>query len=368
MEQLKDKLNELKEKILQIEKKLQIEEKKGELSELESLSSQPNFWRDEIAAQKVMRQIATIKEDIQTIDHFNEKLKDGYTYLDFLSSALGDERQSLIVEAEKEIKDLEKKLSDFETKLFLSGEYDENDAIISIHAGQGGTEAMDWVAMLYRMYSRFVESKGWSLEMIDENVGEEAGFKTVAFLVRGPKGYGFLKGEAGVHRLVRLSPFNAQNLRQTSFALVEVMPAVEEEEKVDIKEEDLEWEFFRSGGHGGQNVNKVSTAVRVRHKPTGLTVTSQAQRYQAQNRKLALLLLQSKLNQIEEERQRGEKEALKGGHKIAGWGNQIRSYVLHPYHQVKDLRTGYETSDTEGVLDGKLDPFIEEQVRKLYML
>jgi len=262
-------------------------------------------------------------------------------------------------------RDLEKILSQLELKTFLSGKYDDLSVIFSIHAGQGGTEAMDWAEMLKRMYLRFFEKKGWAYEMVEETTGDEAGIKSVTFLVNGRYVYGYLKYEAGTHRLVRQSPFNADKLRQTSFALVEVLPQVTQTDGITVKEEDLETTFFHASSHGGQNVQKVSTAVRIRHKPTGLIVACQTQRFQEQNRKIALDILKAKLWEIEEKKRTEEERKLKGGRTKASWGTQIRSYVLHPYKMVKDLRTDFETSNPDAVLDGNLDGFVEAEIRQL---
>jgi peptide chain release factor 2 len=266
-------------------------------------------------------------------------------------------------ELSQEIKKLKKELAKVELETFLSGPYDKEDAILSIHAGQGGTEAMDWAQMLLRMYLRYGENRGWQVEIVDQTPGEEAGIKSATLMVTGPLAYGYLKGEAGTHRLVRQSPFNADRLRQTSFALVEVLPRIEETPEIKIKEDDLEWQFFRASTQGGQNVQKVATAVRLRHKPTDTTVTCQTQRYQEQNRKIALQLLQAKLWALAEARAKEEKKKLKGGRTKAAWGTQIRSYVLHPYKMVKDLRTGVETKEVDKVLDGELDDFVMAELK-----
>lgn len=355
------KLDELTAKVEEIRSKLDLADKNAKILELEQTTQDPNFWKTEQVARKVMQELSSLKEEVTTVQLLDKEVKDLRELMVFLQT---EEDQAMLSEVEGSLHLLAKKLDNLEIKTYLSGPYDRGDAIIAIHSGQGGTEAMDWAEMLLRMYVRYVENtEGFSYRLIEETRGEEAGIKSATILVSGAYAYGYLKREAGTHRLVRQSPFNADNLRQTSFALVEVLPNFEEDtNEIEVKDEEVEWQFYRSGGKGGQNVNKVSTAVRLKHLPSGIVVQSQEERYQEQNRQIAMSLLKSKLWQIREIEREKTLSSMKG-QKIASWGSQIRSYVLHPYKLVKDNRTEVETSDAAGVLDGKLDDFIAAELK-----
>ncbi len=357
MEEIREKIRDLRKRLELLKGKLRILEKSKEISALQAEMSRSDFWNDQASAQKKTKTLALYQGELEKIDNFEIRLSS----LEEVTKS--KDAESIIEDLNKEVRDLTKSIENLEISTDLGGKYDSASAILSIHSGQGGVEAMDWAQMLERMYLRFAESRGWKTDVVDLISGDEAGIKSVTITISGNFAYGYLKGEKGAHRLVRQSPFNADKLRQTSFALVEVLPEIEEVEEIPIPEGDLDWDFFRASSHGGQNVQKVSTAVRLKHKPTGVVITSQSERYQERNREIALKLLRAKLWEIEEGKKQDEKQTLKGEFKLAGWGNQIRSYVLHPYKMVKDLRTKVESSNPEVVLDGKIDEFIEAEIK-----
>jgi peptide chain release factor 2 len=326
------------------------------VAELEKSAADPNLWGDQELAQKIMRELATLNSEIAQFDSLSDRL----SYVIELAE-MGD--LDLIGELEAEVSELTEELDRLDFQTMLSGPYDGDNVILAVHAGAGGTDAQDWAEMLYRMYLRWAESRGFEAEIFSSTEGEEAGIKNATLGIRGRYAFGYLKAERGVHRLVRLSPFDANHRRHTSFALVEVWPDVAGEVDVHIRDSDLQIDRYRSAGAGGQHVQKNETAIRITHLPTGTIVSCQNQRSQKQNLESAMKVLKARLLALEEQKREEEMAKLKGGHIDAGWGNQIRSYVLHPYQMVKDHRTDHEIGNVSAVLDGRLDEFMEAYLR-----
>ncbi len=351
-----ERLKILKDNIQRTGKLLKLDDLKKKMGQLSAEMNAPDFWSKPANAQAVSQDYQDIKTEVDKWDELGRRAGD---LLELARS--GDE--SLATELAKQTAELEKQYSDYEFALLLNGPYDANNAIVAIHAGTGGTEAQDWAEMLLRMLLRFGEKMKWKTRVIDESRGSEAGYKSVIFEVKGRYAYGYLKSEHGVHRLVRISPFDAEKMRHTSFALVEVLPELDETIKIELKPEDLRIDTFMSGGKGGQSVNTTYSAVRIVHIPTGITVSCQNERSQQQNKETAMKVLRARLHRLEEEKKAKAKKELRGEYKSAEWGNQIRSYVLHPYHMVKDHRTEYESADPEGVLEGNLLPLCEAFLR-----
>ncbi|HPR34217.1 MAG TPA: peptide chain release factor 2 [Anaerolineaceae bacterium] len=353
---LTERINAIEATYHSLQEHLDLSAKKIELNTLRSDSEIQEFWNDPDSAQKTMKRIAQLNNQINEWDEIA-------TEIEGLKSLLELDDGSLTEEIEASVAKLESILAEKEITILLSGQYDQGNALLAIHAGAGGTDSQDWAAMLERMYLRWAELKGYKTEILDRTAGEEAGLKSVTISVQGDLAYGYLRCEKGVHRLVRLSPFDAAHRRHTSFALVEVLPEIEDDDEIVIRPEDIEIEVYKSSGAGGQNVQKNMTAVRLIHLATGLVVTCQNERSQSQNRESALKVLRSRLFEIQQQERSDEVSELKGEFKKVEWGSQIRSYVLHPYQMVKDHRSEYETGNTQGVLDGHIDGFIEAYLK-----
>ena len=339
-----------------------LEGKEKRLAENTALMAEADFWNDQKKAQKIIRESNQLKALIETHHSLTDSFAELSEGISELSSSFDEDMNELISE---EYVETMKKFEEFEIQVLLSGPYDDHNAILEIHPGAGGTEAMDWAAMLYRMYMRWAERKGFKIELMDYQDGEEAGMKSCSVLIQGPMAYGYLKAESGVHRLVRISPFDSNARRHTSFASVEIMPEFEDDLEIEIDDKDLDIITMRASGAGGQHINKTDSAVRMTHIPSGITVFCQSQRSQIQNREACLNMLKSKLLQLRIRENEERAASVRGEVKANEWGSQIRSYVFAPYTMVKDLRTGYEAGNVQAVMDGEIDGFIDSYLRSM---
>lgn len=320
----------------------------------------PDFWDDPEKSNQKMRESKGLKDIVETMDALSSQYND---ILELIELGYEDNDPAIIPDIEEELASFKETFENIRISTLLSGEYDRNNAILKLNAGAGGTESCDWCSMLYRMYTRWAERKGYSLEVIDYLDGDEAGIKSVTFQINGENAYGYLKSEKGVHRLVRISPFNAQGKRQTSFVSLDVMPDIEEDVDVEVKDEDIRIDTYRSSGAGGQHINKTSSAIRITHFPTGIVVTCQNERSQFQNKDKAMQMLKAKLYLLKQEENAEKLSDIRGDVKEIGWGNQIRSYVMQPYTMVKDHRTNEESGNVDAVMDGAIDPFINAYLK-----
>ncbi|MFN2126641.1 MAG: peptide chain release factor 2 [Anaerolineales bacterium] len=352
-----EKIQDFNQRIQKLRRVFDLAGKNKKIDELEKLSEASDFWNDPQSAKSIMKKMAVLRSEVESWGQLQSRIKDALEL-----SQMEDE--SLIPELEREIQDIERELGRREFNAMLPGKYDSGDALLAIHAGAGGTDSQDWVEMLQRMYLRWAEAHGFDTEILDMTEGEEAGIKSVTISVNGDYAYGYLRPEKGVHRLVRLSPFDSSHRRHTSFALIEVLPQVEDETDLKIDPNDLRIDTYRSAGAGGQNVQKNDTAVRITHLPTGIVVTCQNERSQVQNKENAMRVLRARLLDIKQAEKEEHIAELRGEFIKAEWGSQIRSYVLHPYQMVKDHRTNFEVGNAQAVLDGDLDGFIESYLRE----
>ena len=360
LEEAKYKLENFRKDVAELGSALRIYDLRNKAAELDKITSDPEFWNNQENSGKVLKEVKRIKEKITKYEALENKLEDTITLAEL---AIEENDESLVGEVEADVKAIEEEEEKQRIEILLSGEYDQNNAIVSFHPGAGGTEAQDWAQMLYRMYTRWGERHGYNVKLIDWLDGEEAGLKSATILIEGENAYGYLKGENGVHRLVRVSPFDASGRRHTSFASVEVMPEFDDDNSIEIKDEDLEITAHRSSGAGGQHINKTDSAIRITHIPTGIVVGCQTERSQLQNKETAMKMLKSKLMEIKQREKLEKIEDIKGVKTNIEWGAQIRSYVFMPYTLAKDTRTGYEDGNIQAVMDGEIDGFINAYLK-----
>ncbi|WP_139367604.1 peptide chain release factor 2 [Bacillus alkalicellulosilyticus] len=360
--EIKQELNSMAKRLADFRGSLDLEFKEERIAELEEKMSDPEFWNDQDAAQTVINEANAIKEMVNTYKELQEVYDDVEVTYELVKE---EDDESLLDELQSGVKQLSKDLNEYELQLLLSEPYDKNNAILELHPGAGGTESQDWASMLLRMYTRWSERKGFKVETMDYLPGDEAGVKSVTLLIKGHNAYGYLKAEKGVHRLVRISPFDSSGRRHTSFVSCEVMPELNDDVDITINTEDLKIDTYRASGAGGQHINTTDSAVRITHTPTNTVVTCQSERSQIKNREQAMKMLKAKLYQLRIEEQQQELDEIRGEQKEIGWGSQIRSYVFHPYSMVKDHRTSFESGNTNAVMDGELDGFIDAYLRSM---
>ena len=360
LDQIKTELTGLEQPLKELEASLAVFDKEQRIEELQREMEAPNFWDDNERSQRLTKELKDLQDTVGLIN----ELKNSHNDIgELISMAYEENDEAMIPDIQAEFEDFKEKLESLRLTTLLSGEYDANNAIFKINAGAGGTESCDWAQMLYRMFSRYAEKKGFTIEVLDMLDGDEAGIKSCTFQVNGTNAYGYLKSEQGVHRLVRISPFNAQGKRQTSFVSVDVMPEIEEDLDIDINDDDLRIDTYRSSGAGGQHINKTSSAIRITHLPTGIVVQCQNERSQFQNKDKAMQMLKAKLFMLKKEANAEKLSDIRGDIKEIAWGSQIRSYVLQPYTMVKDHRTNAEVAQADAVLDGYIDPFINAYLK-----
>ena len=362
LDQYKQQLVSYKNPMTEVRDSLDVSSKKARIEELHKEMEAPDFWSDATVSTEKMKNLRSMESDVAVIDHLDDLYKE---IEDYIELGYEEEDPEIVDTIGVLIEELDTSLDTLRMKTLLSGEYDSDNAIVTLHSGAGGVEACDWVSMLYRMYQHWISDMGFSMEELDYLEGDEAGIKSVTFQVNGDNAYGYLKSEKGIHSLVRISPFNAAGKRQTSFASCDVMPDIEEDIDIEVRDEDIRVDTYRSSGAGGQHINKTSSAIRITHFPTGIVVTCQNERSQFQNKDKAMQMLKAKLLILKQEENAAKASGIRGEVTDIGWGNQIRSYVMQPYTMVKDLRTGEETGNVDAVMDGKITPFMNAYLKWL---